>query len=104
MAPSLSKISWSFLVAGLFAPCLLQGLFYFKMLPIERMPDWLFIALWPAFGFYMASHTGNGPDTGSAIFGFLMSVVANGLLYLLVGGLVSFAYRSLFQTKTRANA
>jgi hypothetical protein len=100
MTVSLSKISWSFLGAGLFLPCLVQCLFYFKILPIERMPDWLFIALWPAFGFYMASDTGSGADTGRAIFGFLMSVAANGLVYLLVGSLVSFSYHRLFLAKT----
>jgi hypothetical protein len=100
MTLSLSKISWSFLAAGFFVPCLLQGLFYFKIVPIERMPDWLFIALWPAFGFYMASDTGSGVDTGRAIFGFLMSVVANALVYLLVGSVVSFSYRRLFLART----
>jgi hypothetical protein len=93
MTVSLSKISWSFLGAGLFLPCLVQCLFYFKILPIERMPDWLFIAIWPAFGFYMASDTGNGPDIVRATFGFLMSVVANGLIYLALGALVSFFCR-----------
>ena len=77
-------------------PCLLQGLFYFKIVPIERMPDWLFFALWPGFGFYMASDTGNGPDTGRAILGFLLSLAANALVYAVVGGLVSFFYRRLF--------
>ncbi len=100
MTLSLSKITWSFLTVGLLAPCLLQAVFYFKILPIERMPDWLFIALWPAFGFYMASDTGGGPDFGRAILGFLMSVVANGLVYLLLGGLVSFSYRRFFQPRT----
>lgn len=83
-------------------PCLLQSLFYLKILPIERMPDWVFVALWPAFGFYMASDTGNGSDAGSAILGFLMSVVANALAYLLVGGMVSFFYHRLFLARSRA--
>jgi hypothetical protein len=39
MPLSLSKISWSFLAVGTLAPCVLQCLFYFKILPIERMPD-----------------------------------------------------------------
>ncbi|HET7107290.1 MAG TPA: hypothetical protein VFI38_10805 [Candidatus Acidoferrum sp.] len=95
MALSLSKISWSFLAVGFFAPCTLQCLFYFKILPIERMPDWLFVALWPGFGFFMASDTGNGLDAGKAILGFILSVAANALVYLLVGSLVSFSYRRL---------
>jgi hypothetical protein len=101
MTLSLSKTTWSFLAVGFLAPCLLQGLFYFKILPIERTPDWLFIALWPAFGFYMASDTGNGPDVGRAILGFSMSVIANALVYLLVGSLVSFSYRRLFLRSSR---
>ena len=101
MTLSLSKVTWSFLAVGLLAPCLLQGLFYFRILPIERMPDWLFVALWPAFGFYMASDTGDGSDLGRAILGFLMSVVANALVYMLVGGLLSFSYRRLFLPRIR---
>jgi hypothetical protein len=97
---SFSKITWSFLAVGLLAPCTLQGLFYFNILPIERMPDWLFVGLWPAFGFYMASDTGGGPDPGKATIGFLMSVVANAVVYGLVGGLVSFSYRRFLQRKT----
>jgi hypothetical protein len=65
------------------------------MLPIEGMPDWIFFALWPAFGFYVASDTG-GANSGRALFGFVMSVLANALLYLLVGCLISFIYRRLF--------
>ena len=103
MTPSLSKITWGFLAVGLSAPCLLQALFYFKILPIERMPDWLFVALWPAFGFYMASDTGGGADLGRATLGFLMSVVANGVVYLLVGSLVSFSYRRLFLGRPRTS-
>ncbi len=37
------------------------------------------------FGFYMASDTGSGSDVGRAILGFLMSIVANALLYLHSG-------------------
>jgi hypothetical protein len=60
------------------------------------MGEWLLFTLWPAFGFYMASDTGNGGDSGAAL-GFLMSVVANALLYGLLGVLVSFIYRRFFQ-------
>jgi len=96
MAPSLSKISWGFLATGFFVPCVLQSLFYTRMLRVEGMPDWIFFALWPAFGFYMASDTGGGANSGRELFGFVMSVIANALLYLLVGGLISFVYRRLF--------
>jgi hypothetical protein len=47
---------------------------------------------------YMASDTGNGGDSGAAVF--LMSVVANALLYGLLGLLVSFIYRR-FEIKIR---
>ena len=43
-----------------------------------------------------ASDTGYGGDSGAAL-GFLMSVVANALLYALLGVLVSFIYRRFFQ-------
>jgi hypothetical protein len=47
----------------------------------------------------MASDTGNGGDSGAALV-FLMSVVANALLYGLLGLLVSFIYRR-FEIKIR---
>ena len=96
MKRSLSKISWSFLAVGFLAPCLLQSLFYLTVLPVEVVPEWLLLVLWPAFGFFMASDTNIGPDLGRAILGFLISIVANALVYLVVGGLVSFLYRRLF--------
>jgi hypothetical protein len=98
MALSLSKISWGFLATGLFAPCFLYILFYAEVLALERIPEWIFFALWPAFGFYMSSDTGGGADEGSVLFGFVMSVLANGLLYLLVGCLISFIHRKLYLT------
>jgi hypothetical protein len=92
MSLFLSKISRIFLAAGLFVPCLLNSLFYLKLLPIERVPDWVFIALWPAFGFYLSAGYGG---VAASIFGFIMSVLANGLAYLLVGAFVSFLHRVL---------
>jgi hypothetical protein len=89
MAKSIPKMIRVFLVAGVFVPCLLQTVFYLKILPIERMPEWLFVALWPAFGFYMASDT--------AILGFTLSVLANALVYGLVGTVVLFLYRRFFR-------
>ena len=96
MTLPLSKISWGFLAAGLIVPCFLYILFYAEVLPPERIPEWIFFALWPAFGFLMASDTGNGADSSRELFGFVMSVFVNGLLYLLVGCLISFIYRRLF--------
>jgi hypothetical protein len=64
-------------------------------LTIERMGEWLLFTLWPAFGFVMASDTGYGGDSDAAL-GFLMSVVANTLLYGILGVLVSFIYRRFF--------
>jgi hypothetical protein len=89
------KIVWYFLAAGAFVPCMLQALFFLKMVPIESMPEWLFFTLWPAFGFVMASDTGNGPDAGEAAFGFFLSVFANALAYGLLGGIFSFFWSRL---------
>jgi hypothetical protein len=66
-------------------------------MPIEWMGEWLLFTLWPAFGFVMASDTGYG-DSGEAL-GFLMSVVANALLYGLLGVLVSFYLSPIFPEK-----
>jgi hypothetical protein len=98
---SLSRISRRFLLVGFFVPFILEALFYVEIVPADRLPEWLLIALWPAFGFVMASDTGGGPDSGRAILGFVMSVLANALVYLLVGALVSFFYRRFFQPRTR---
>ena len=99
---SLSKISWGFLLAGFFMPCILETLFYLGIVPVDRVPEWLLMALWPAVGFVMASDAGGGGGLGKAILGFLMSVVANALVYLLVGSVVSFSYRRFFQRPTSA--
>jgi hypothetical protein len=96
MTRFVSKIVWYFVGVGFFAPCILQILVYLKIVSIALVPEWLFFALWPAFGFYMASDTGNGADVGRIILGFLMAVVANSLVYLVVGCVVSFIYRRLF--------
>ena len=90
------KIVRCFLAVGFLVPCLLELLYYLGM-PTDWIGEWLLIALWPAFGFFMASDTGHGGDSGAAL-GFLMSVVANALLYGLLGMLVSFIYRRFFQT------
>jgi hypothetical protein len=85
-----------FLAVGFLVPCLLEPLWYLGM-PIEWMGEWLLFTLWPAFGFVMASDTGYG-DSGEAL-GFLMSVVANALLYGLLGVLVSFYLSPIFPEK-----
>jgi len=79
-------------------PFMFEALFYVGM--VERIPEWLLVGLWPTFGFVMASDTAGG----SGILGFVMSVVANALVYLLVGWLVSFAYRRFFQPRTSTGA
>ena len=92
----IDKIVRCFLAVGFLVPCLLELLWYLGM-PIEWMGEWLLFTLWPVFGFVIASDTGSGyGDSGEAL-GFLMSVVANTLLYGLLGVLVSFIYRRFFQ-------
>jgi hypothetical protein len=75
-----------------------EALFYVEIVPVDRIPEWLLVAVWPTFGFVMASDTGGGPDSG--MLGFVMSVLANALVYLLVGGLVSFSYRRLIRPRS----
>jgi len=99
VAKLVNKIAWYFLAIGFLVPCLLQTVFYLGMFRVESMPDWLFLVLWPAFGFYMASDTGSGADTGRAAFGFLMSVVVNALIYGLMGALVAFFCQRVFQRR-----
>ena len=73
-------------------PCLLNALFYLKLLRVEQVPDSLLIALWPAVGFYMSAGYG---DYAQAILGFVLSLLANGLVYWLVGALISFLHQAL---------
>ena len=98
----LSKISWGFLLAGFFVPFIFEAIFYVEIVPADRIPERLLVALWPTFGFVMASDTGFG--SGSGILGFVMSVFANALVYLLVGGVVSLSYRRLFLGRPRTSA
>jgi len=45
MVKSVSRVVWGFLAAGFFVPCLLQAIFYLKIMPIERIPQWLLFVL-----------------------------------------------------------
>jgi hypothetical protein len=72
-----------------------EALFYVEIVPADRIPEWLLVGLWPAVGFVMAP--------GSDILGFVMSALANALVYLLVGGLVSFSYRRLSHPRSRTS-
>jgi hypothetical protein len=92
LSPKSSRVFWQ---PGFFVPCMLQALIYLKIIPIDRMPEWLFFGVWPAFGFYMASDTGSGADNGRAALGFLLSAVANAIVYGLLGGVISFCYRRI---------
>jgi len=92
---SLSKISKGFLLAGFFVPLAFEAVFYLEIMPLDRIPAWLLVALWPTFGFVMAP--------GSDILGFIMSAIANALVYLLVGGLVSFSHRRLSQPPAKTS-
>jgi hypothetical protein len=100
MTLSLSKITRTFLTIGLAAPCALQTVFLLRIFQPEQIPEWLFLGLWPGFGFYMAADAGSSDFSG--LLGFLMSVVANGIVYLLVGGLLSLCFRRLFQRRIPA--
>ena len=93
---SLSKITRSFVAVGIVAPCLFQAFYFFGVFPIEKTPEWLLFALWPGFGFYMGAD--GGADL-SGFFGFLMSMVANALVYFLVGALISWCYRRFLSSK-----
>jgi hypothetical protein len=94
------KIVRCFLAVGFIVPFLLELLYYLGM-PIDWMGEWLLFTLWPAFGFVMASDTGY--DDSGTVLGFLMSVVANALLYGLLGLLVSFIYRRFFHRSVAAS-
>jgi hypothetical protein len=96
VAKLIDKIVRCFLAVGFLVPCLLELLWYLGM-PIEWMGEWLLFTLWPAFGFVMASDTGSGYDDSGEVLGFLMSVIANALLYGLLGVLVSYIYRRFFR-------
>ncbi len=52
-----------------------------------------FFVLWPAFGFLMASDTGNGPDEVAGLLGFFLSLLGNALAYGLLGAIISFFWR-----------
>ena len=86
---------------GGIAPLLLLVVTNLNIIPLERMPDWLMVVLWPAFGFVMAIDTGGFPSTAGIAFGWLMSFVFNILIYGLVGVLVSFLYRRLFGVQSQ---
>lgn len=74
-------------MAGLAIPCVLDGLFYSKILPLDLLPVWLLMVLWPALGFYMSSNT--------PVVGFAVSALANGLIYLLAGIFFSHLHKLL---------
>ena len=91
------KIVQYFLLAGFLVPCLLNALLSIGNLREEGQWEWVVMVTWPAIGFYMSA---DGHDKISAVFAFLVSAIANSLVYGLVGYIISFFHRRFFRRST----
>jgi hypothetical protein len=93
MAKSAPKIIRYFLAAGFLFPCLL--FFVIEQWGITvGGTSFVLLILWPSFPFIMAAEGGGG--SFGILPAFLVSALANVLVYGLLGCIVSFAYRRLF--------
>jgi hypothetical protein len=79
-----------FLAAGFLIPCLI----YFVMSLGAPIPGWIQIVLLPTIFLMIA-----GPDTSQTV-AFLISTLANMVVYGLLGMLVSVCYRQFRPTKS----
>jgi hypothetical protein len=68
-----------FLSTGFVVPFLIE----FLVMLLGGLPGWLILTLWPGYGFVMAA------DDRQVWFGFFLSIIANVLVYGIVGGLFS---------------
>lgn len=82
-----------FALIGMALPCLLDALTSL-VLPRTVIPDWVFLVLWPAFGFAMASDG----DAGSEVLGFSLSLNGKAFVYVVLGVVVAFFYGRCWRT------
>jgi hypothetical protein len=85
-----SPIVLYFLAAGFLIPCLI----YFVMSFGVHIQGWIQVVLWPTIFLLIA-----GPDTSETV-AFLISTLANMIVYGLLGVVVSFCYRQFRRAKS----
>ena len=85
------KIVWYFTLAGFLVPCLLYSVLLIGDVIVGGSLAWTILIPWPTFLLVMSAEAGNGAS--GAFLAFLISALANALVYGAVGALVALGYR-----------
>jgi hypothetical protein len=93
MAASGPKIVRYFLAAGFLIPCLLLLVIELGNVKVEGIWQWILLIPWPTSIFLMSAEAGG---TGAELIAFVISMATNGIVYWLLGMVVSFCYRRFF--------
>ena len=94
MRKDTQKILWRFMLAGVLVPCLLFAVLSISNVMLGASLTWFLIIPWPTILLLMWAEAGGG--LAGELFAFLISALANVLVYALVGLAVSFVYRRFF--------
>jgi hypothetical protein len=95
------KIIWRFLALGFLFPCLL-----FSVMLIDHVEvgggdfTWMLFVPWPTFIMVMSAEAGGG--AAGEFLAFIMSALANAVLYGIVGVVVAAVYRRVAQSRARS--
>jgi len=92
------KILRTFLLAGFLVPCLLFSAILIGDVKVGGNLAWALLIAWPASPLLMSAEAGGGAR--GEILAFLVSTLANTLLYAAVGGVVAVTYRRFFLRKS----
>ena len=85
------KILWRFLLAGFLVPCLLFSVILISHARVGGRFTWMLLIPWPTFPLLMSAEAGGGAS--GEFLAFIISAIANVLIYGVVGGVVTTIYR-----------
>jgi bacteriorhodopsin len=88
------KILLRFLLAGFLIPCSLFAVILIGDVKMGRGLTWMFLIPWPILPLMMSAEPGGG--SSGEILAFLISAIANVIVYGAVGRVVAVVYRRFF--------
>lgn len=93
MRKTTKKILGYFSLAGFLIPCLLYFAILVGHVEVGGGPTWVLLIAWPSFPLVMSAEAGGG--AAGEFVAFLISAVANALVYASIAGAVAAIYSRL---------